>query len=315
MTTARVIPFPGPSDERRQRRGDRSPHSPAVSRAARRRQVSHKAQDWAWAQPVRGTRQHVLLALAKRAKPKTEIAVPSMPELAEMTGLTENTLRSHIRALEALGLIRADRSNGGRHKRSTYTLMVNATPCGETSTPQELQGRRDEETPQEMRPETPQEMSGGDVETPQLTKQNPSTDAPVVLRTKSGTRGGREAPAVADAAPEHSSDGLFDEPATPASVDRKRVKIAQAIAARYCELEPMSKYVQVLGIVRRPLENDRFSGEMVMAAVERIAKDERTLTLETLRIELVGFAPRSNPNPGRGNRVPLRDRLKAGGAA
>lgn len=293
--TAQIYEFPHPQDrEGRQPGARRSPlrHTDAPKC---RRPVSTMAMDWAWTRPVRGPRQHVLLALAKKVRPKTEIATPSMPELVEMTGLSETTIRAHIQAMSNAGIITVEVSNGGRHKRSTYTLPGSATP-------QQVRGRKGSETPQEATPYEP--------ETPQLPRKNPPTDAPVVPNC--GTRGVREATADADAAPE--ADALFPEPVTSASIERKRIKIAQAIADRYCELEPMSKYVNVLGIVKRPLESDRFSGEMVMAAVERLAKEHRTLTLETLRVELVGFTPRSNGSQ-RTNLAPLRERLKQGGAA
>lgn len=252
--------------------------------------------DWCWTQPVDGPRLLVLLALAKRVRPKTDQATPSMPELVHMTGMSETTIRGHLQALARAGVITVNVSNGGRHQRSTYTLPG-------VLTPRELWGSKPLKTPREATPKNP--------ETPRIPRQNPPADAPVVPNWEQEVV--REAPADAAPAASAADDGLFDEPVTPASIDRKRVKVAQAIAARYCELEPLSKYVNVLGIVRRPLESDRFSGEMVMAAVERIAREGRTLTLETLRVELVGFTPRSNGST-RNSRAPLRERLKGGAA-
>lgn len=256
--------------------------------------------DWCWTQPVDGPRLLVLLALAKRVKPETDQAAPSMPELAALTGLSETTVRGHIQALAKDKVIKVVVSNGGRHQRSVYTLTG-------VLTPRKLWGSKPLKTPQEPTPKNP-------MSTPRIPRKNPPAAAPVVLRTNREQEVVREAFADANTAqPDTSQDGLFGEPVTPASMDRKRIKVAQAIANRYCELEPMSKYVNVLGIVRRPLESGRFSGEMVMAAVERLAQESRTLTLETLRVELVGFTPRSNGSP-RNGRVPLRERLSGGAA-
>jgi hypothetical protein len=179
------------------------------------RPVSNKALNWAWTVPVRGTRQHVLLALAKKARPTSEVATPSMPELVEMTGLSESTIRGHLQALALMGVIDAEVSNGGRYKRSTYRLLLEAE-CG-SPTPQEVRGREGVETPQEMDPSEP--------ETPQELRKNPPTDTPVVLRTKGGKRGGSASAAAASAQDEA---GLFDAPASKPSralavADRKAV--------------------------------------------------------------------------------------------
>jgi hypothetical protein len=261
--TALILRFPV-LDERdgRQFRARRSPR--LGSDAPRRRHlVSNRAFDWAWTQPVRGTRQHVLLALAKRARPKSEQAAPSMPELVEMTGLSENTIRGHIQALAEAGIIRAVVSNGGRHKRSTYTLMVNALPVSGSPTPQEMRGNETPETPQEMHPSIP--------ETPQLLSENPSGDAPVVLRTKSGTRGVREttgAAAASHGVDKH--DGLFVEP--PRIVTTEVINASHAVAAwneGYSEThsgKPTTRAIGQVGRESRQLLEAENPPDLVLAA-------------------------------------------------
>lgn len=66
----------------------------------------------------------VLLALADYASKKDATCYPSLPELADKTGLGTSTVRRVLRSLEAMGAIKADVSAGGRHVRSTYTLAV-----------------------------------------------------------------------------------------------------------------------------------------------------------------------------------------------
>lgn len=202
---ARIYQFPT-TREGGQHGDPRSPHR-GTSPSASRWPVSHKANDWAWTLPVRGTRQHVLLALAKKARPKTEVATPSMPELVEMTGLAESTIRSHIQALAKDGYIDVTVSSGGRHKRSTYRLLVGVISA---ETPREMDRRGGEETPREE--------TRWETETPQELAENPPTDGPVVLRTDGGTRGGTT---PAAAASEPADVALFDAPTPPAKPSRQ----------------------------------------------------------------------------------------------
>lgn len=279
---ARIYHFPdqASNDEGRPPDAERSPRPrPAASRH-RRRPVSHKATDWAWTQPVRGTRQHVLLALAKRARPKSEVATPSMPELVEMTGLTENTIRAHIKALVDLGVIQAERSNGGRHKRSAYTLMVAVPADSGSPTPQEMRGSEVDETPQQVRSTTPQQVTCSEPETPHLLRRNPSADAPVVLRTKSGTRGGSTSDAAASA---DDQAAMFDvEPTPPVKAGRslavvERKELAQANAghavAAWCEgyaethdAKPTARQIGQVGRESRQLFESGNAPERVIRA-------------------------------------------------
>ena len=103
--------------------------------------MSHKATDWAWEAPVRGVRQHVLFAIAERTNRNTGRATPSLAELSARTGLGQSTIRGHIRALEAAGLLKVEVTNGGRRQRSTYIPMLHLQFSKASETPQELGGR------------------------------------------------------------------------------------------------------------------------------------------------------------------------------
>lgn len=206
--TAQIYEFPHPQDREGRQPGARRSPLRSTDAPKCRRPVSSVAQDWAWTRPVRGPRQHVLLALAKRVKPKTDVATPSMPELVEMTGLAESTIRAHVQALAKAGIIRVKISNGGRHKRSEYTL----DGC---LTPRETWGSDRQETPREKTPCLP--------ETPQLPVENPPTAGPVVVPTRGGTRGGSATTSAADASGDDQAE-LFE-------VDRPApVKAARALA-------------------------------------------------------------------------------------
>jgi hypothetical protein len=166
--------------------------------------MSHKATDWAWEQDVRGVRQHVLLALAERANRNTWMCNPSLPELAARTGLGESTIRGHLRAMETLGLISVKWSNGGRRKRSIFTLLV-------AETPQELHGLGTPETPQHVDPSEP--------ETPQELPTNPAGAGPVVLRTNTRTREPRTTTPAAVASADVGDGGLFEVDAPPRPIN------------------------------------------------------------------------------------------------
>ncbi len=106
---------------------------------------------------------------------------------------------------------------------------------------------------------------------------------------------------------------MFEKPTTPASEARARNNLAQAITNSYQAAEPLSNRPAVLGVIRKAVDSQRYSGEEINAAALRIAADKRSLTVETLRIELNGFTPRSNGSHQNG-RIPLRERLKGGAA-
>lgn len=143
----------------------------------------------------------MLLALAERANRTTWQCNPSLPELATRTGLGESTIRGHLRAMEEAGLLAVKWSNGGRRKRSLFTLLA-------PETPQELRDIGASETPQHVDPSEP--------ETPQELPTNPAGAGPVVLRTNTRTREPREKDSAA-AAPEQNEIGLFDAPASKPS--------------------------------------------------------------------------------------------------
>jgi hypothetical protein len=234
--------------------------------------MSHKATDWAWEQPVRGVRQHVLLALAARANVRTRQCSPSMAELRARTGLAENTIRDHIKALVGEGYVAADVSNGGRRKRSTYTILMDrATP----ETPQELKGFEEGETPQQA--------DRSEAETPQELRKNPSAAAPVVLRTKTRTR---EPGTTSDAAASADEQAELFPVNTPAPVKAgrsiavaERKDLAQANAgdavAAWCDAfnaahdaKPTARQIGQVGRESRQLLEAGNPPERVMVAAK-----------------------------------------------
>ena len=123
------------------------------------------------------------------------------------------------------------------------------------------------------------------------------------------TRGPRQDP---------SQDEPEPEPATPDDQDR-----AERLTRAYRELEPMSVHERVLPPVTVAVEAGRWTEAEIAAALARLAADRRSVTVETLRIELSGPPPpRAGPARPRTRRStaspasylalaaePYRDRL------
>jgi hypothetical protein len=71
---------------------------------------------------------------------------------------------------------------------------------------------------------------------------------------------------------------------------------SKKITDAYSGLVPLSNWPAVNGVVLKALKSERYSDDEIDAAMGRLAKDGRSVTVETLRTELEGFAPRQQPN-------------------
>lgn len=56
----------------------------------------------------------------------------------------------------------------------------------------------------------------------------------------------------------------------------------------------MSKYPAVLGVVRKAVQSGKFTDQQITDAMLRLASEGRSVTVETLRVELTGHAPPAN---------------------
>jgi hypothetical protein len=59
----------------------------------------------------------------------------------------------------------------------------------------------------------------------------------------------------------------------------------------------MCKFVAVLGIVKTAIRTDEWTDDEIREALLRLAGEGRSVTIDTLRIELSGLTPRAAPNP------------------
>lgn len=77
----------------------------------------------------------------------------------------------------------------------------------------------------------------------------------------------------------------------PLSVTQRSKRITDT----YANAEPMCKWPAVNGVVIKAIQTDRWSDGEIEAALLRLAKEGRSVTVETLRVELTGIPPRASP--------------------
>lgn len=71
------------------------------------------------------------------------------------------------------------------------------------------------------------------------------------------------------------------------------VKTAQDLTNGYVKRVPFTKYVTVLGVVKKALQTG-YSVEQVAVGLDGLADDGRPVTINTLRIQMEGMPPSSN---------------------
>jgi hypothetical protein len=71
----------------------------------------------------------------------------------------------------------------------------------------------------------------------------------------------------------------------------KRITDAYALA------EPMCKWPAVNGVVMKAIKSERFTDDEIQAALLRMAAENRSVTVDSLRTELAGMPPRGGRAP------------------
>jgi hypothetical protein len=84
-----------------------------------------------------------------------------------------------------------------------------------------------------------------------------------------------------------------DPPSVPVEplTDTQRSK---RITDAYAGVEPMCKWPAVNGVVLKAIKSGRFADDEIRDALLRMAADGRSVTVDALRTELQGFAPRND---------------------
>lgn len=74
----------------------------------------------------------------------------------------------------------------------------------------------------------------------------------------------------------------------PADAGATPTQRSKAITDAYAAVEPMSKWPAVNAIVLKAIKADRWTDEQIHDALQRLAADRRSVTVDSLRIELTG---------------------------
>jgi hypothetical protein len=129
--------------------------------------------------------------------------------------------------------------------------------------------------------------------TPPTPKSAPRADKPAPRAESPGTNvalqvaGGREQVAGGRGS---APSGAQTESLT---INQRSKQLTDAYAA----IEPMCKWPAVNGIVKKAIEAARWSDQDIYDALARLAKESRSVTVDSLRTELNGFTPqRTNGN-------------------
>jgi hypothetical protein len=104
---------------------------------------------------------------------------------------------------------------------------------------------------------------------------------------------GSNADSVSDSVKTTESETDIQTPTESAAltITQRSKRLTDAYAAA----EPMCNWPAVNGVVIKAIKSEKFADEEITAALLRMAKEGRGVTVETLRVELVGLPPR-NPS-------------------
>jgi DNA-binding transcriptional ArsR family regulator len=201
---------------------------------------------------------------------------PSLRVLAGETGLDKSTVKRHLATLEESGWIvrtRPDAKAQWRGERNLYRLDLPGGIEHFEVGAQDAQVGAENTHPggTEHPGGGAQKAGGGRTVRPQKTDLTDLHQIPSDLPTPSASL----APA-----------GL--------TITQRSKRITDAYAAA----QPLCRWPAINGIVIRAIKVEKFSDEEIRAALMRLAGEGRTVTLETLRIELEGMPPRASPNGG-----------------
>ena len=244
--------------------------------------------------PTRLADRLVLIVLADQSRSDDGTSCyPSVRLIKDEANLSERQVQMSLRALEQSGQIVTERG-GGREHTNAYRVVIDHTESAQLKAKrvQDVQGA--ESAPpskgRRVRPERVQNsaVKGATVapepSTNRKYKPTAANESPPEVKTSAN---GHTAPAE----PTTSENGR--EPLTPAGEINLR---AQALARMWTELVPLSKFPATLGICKRAIQAGKTDPE-IEAALRRMASEGRTLTIDSLRVELEGLPPSRYAEP------------------
>jgi hypothetical protein len=219
--------------------------------------MSVKMMSQVWDLDLATTEKMVLLILADHGDDDGQNAWPSISRIARKASISERQVQRTVAALQEMGFVKVEKQAGGTRgmrddrRPNLYSIRLD----GVTSTTSRNGGSR------------------GDIETPRGDTHVANGVTPMSPKPS------LEPPTV---------EPPIAEPAASATeTDNQR---ANRLAKVYTDLQPMSRFPAIAGIVRKAIAANH-SDEEISAALTRLATEGRSVTVETLRVELEGMPP------------------------
>lgn len=214
----------------------------------------------------------IMLVLADVAEVGTgeipERFTPSLNVLARETGLDKSTVVRHLDTLDAAGwVIRTKPSKEDARRNAERTKYRLTVPSGRT----EQQGHVAENDTLVAQNNKPRRRKRQD-----LVAQNNKPSCTVRQKETDLFRSTDLVRSVAPATP------------SPTPADLRPTQRSKAITDAYAAAQPMCKWPAVNAIVLKAIKIGRWSDDEIHAALLRLAEDGRSVTVDTLRIELTG---------------------------
>lgn len=85
--------------------------------------------------------------------------------------------------------------------------------------------------------------------------------------------------------------------AAPASAETENQR-ANRLTRTYTDQVPLSNFPAVAGVIRKAIRTGRYDDQQITDALERMAEDNRSVTTDSLRIELEGVTYRNHKKSG-----------------
>lgn len=242
-----------------------------------------------------------LIGLANHADRYGRGSYPSQPTLSSYTRKTDRQVRRDLEDLKKAGLIRLGDQRLVAHipadeRPVVYDLAVELKKdqIVPAKTPRKRKGPDTHDRPVvEVRPDVEVQRD--------RTSMAEGPDAHVLLTNYQPKDEPKDADSLALAGRRASE---------PLSLTQRSKLITDAYAA----VEPMCKWPAVNAIVIRAIKAERWSDDEIRAGVLRLAGEGRPVTVETLRIELMGLPPRAvngTPNTNQAILARAMERARA----
>lgn len=227
---------------------------------------------WVLSRGLNGSELAVYVALRSFAD-RGGAAHPSIRAIAERSGVSMSTAKRALAALRDKMLIRWGHQYRADGSMRASVFWIRDTPPATTvSDEKPLNGGG-------VSPATTPGQEGGGGVSPATTPGHlVSYQEQTIELTKDETE------ALRASAPPAQMSLL---PASPPTATESQGVVGNRIAKIYCDRQPMSRFPAIAQIVRRALAAG-YHEDVITSALERLRVENRSVTLESLRVELDG---------------------------